>query len=178
MVRGRYWSTSEVDKMRWLKLWHNFNQCETMGSLFRSLSCETSLALQKRFPHRLRSSASSFNVQYPILSLTLSSSCLRLLFHRSVISILSSIFLSITCFIKQFLRKMWPTHWGFPLFTVRKILFCSSTLCNTSWFFTRSVQLIFAIILQDHILNFQVFLFSSTFRSVQFSAPQSAMLQI
>jgi hypothetical protein len=55
---------------------------------------------------RVRSSASSFNLQYPLFSLRSSSSCLRLLPRHLVTSILPSIFPSITCFRRQFLREM------------------------------------------------------------------------
>jgi hypothetical protein len=50
----------------------------------------------------VRSSASSFNLQYRLFSLRSSSSCLRLLPRLTVISILPSSFPSITCFIRQF----------------------------------------------------------------------------
>jgi len=62
--------------------------------------------LPKRVLHTVRSSASSLNFQYPILSLRSFSSCLLLLSCLSVTSILPSIFHSITCFRRQFLRKM------------------------------------------------------------------------
>ena len=61
----------------------------------------------KRFLHTVRSRASSFKWEYPLLSLRSSSSFLRLLL---VFLSLSSLFIfpSITCFRRQFLRKMWP----------------------------------------------------------------------
>jgi hypothetical protein len=62
--------------------------------------------LPKRVLHTVRSSASSFSFQYPILSLRSFISCLLLLSCLSVTSILPSIFHSITCFRRQFLRKM------------------------------------------------------------------------
>jgi hypothetical protein len=72
--------------------------------------------LPKRVLQRVRSSASSFNFQYPIVSLRSSSSSLRLLPHLPVISIHPSNFPSITCFRRQFLRKMWPIQLAFLLF--------------------------------------------------------------
>ena len=64
--------------------------------------------LPKRFLHIVRSRASSFNWQYPLLSLSSSSSFLRLLPRLLVTSICPFIFPSIICFSRQFLRKMWP----------------------------------------------------------------------
>ena len=53
----------------------------------------------------------------------------------------------------------------------------SLTHYNTVLFFTRSVQLIFSILLQHHIPKLSGY-FSPTFRSVQVSAPYSAVLQM
>ena len=63
----------------------------------------------KRFLHIVRSKASSFKWEYPLLSLRSSSSFLRLL----VTSISPFIFPSITCFRRHFLRKMWPIQLAF-----------------------------------------------------------------
>ena len=62
----------------------------------------------KRFFHIVRSRASSFKWEYPLLSLRSSRSFLRLLPRLLVTSISPFIFPSITCFRRQFLRKMWP----------------------------------------------------------------------
>ena len=62
--------------------------------------------LPKRFLHIVRSKAPSFKRDYPLLSLRLSSSFLRLLPRLLVTSISPFIFPSITCFRRQFLRKM------------------------------------------------------------------------
>ena len=64
--------------------------------------------LPKRFLHIVRSKASSFKWEYPLLFLRPSSSFLRLLPRLLVTSISPFIFPSITCFRRQFLRKMWP----------------------------------------------------------------------
>jgi len=61
----------------------------------------------KRFLHIVRSRASSFKWEYPLLSLRSSSNFLRLLPRLLVTSISPFIFPSITFFRRQFLRKMW-----------------------------------------------------------------------
>ena len=61
--------------------------------------------LPKWFQHIVRSRASSFNWQYPLLSLRSSSSFLRLLPRLLVTSIGPFIFPSITCFRRLFLRN-------------------------------------------------------------------------
>ena len=66
----------------------------------------------KRCLHIVRSRASSFKWEYPLLSLRSSSSFLRLLPRLLATSISPFIFPSITCFIRQFLRKMWPIQLG------------------------------------------------------------------
>ena len=71
----------------------------------------------------VRSRASSFKWEYPLLSLKSSSSFLRLLPHLPVTSIPSFIFPSITRCRRQFLRKMWPTHLAFHLLISCRILF-------------------------------------------------------
>ena len=63
----------------------------------------------KRCLHTVRCRASSFKWEYPLLSLRSSSSFLRLLPRLLATSISPFIFPSITCFRRQFLRKMWPS---------------------------------------------------------------------
>ena len=58
--------------------------------------------------HTVRSRASSFKWEYPLLPLSSSSSFLCLLPRLLATSISPFIFPSITCFRRQFLRKMWP----------------------------------------------------------------------
>jgi hypothetical protein len=113
---------------------------------FSSLCYERSIASS----HRVQSGASSFNFQHPVFSLRPSISCLRLLRRLPVIYILPFIFPSITCFRRHFLRKVLPIQLAFLLFMVRRIFLSTLTLCNTS-FLTRSVQLIFSVLLQHHI---------------------------
>jgi len=97
---------------------------------FHSPSYDKSRPLQKQALHRLRSSASSFNSQYPLISIRSSHGCLRLLPRLLVTYLLPSILLSITCFRRQFLPKMWPIKLSFLFFTVCKIFLFSLTLCN------------------------------------------------
>ena len=67
----------------------------------------------KRFLHIVRSRASSCKWEYPLLYLRSSSSFLRLLPSLLVTSISPFIFSSITCFRRQFLRKMWLIQLAF-----------------------------------------------------------------
>jgi len=99
----------------------------------------------------VRSRASSFKWEYPLLSLRSSSSFLRLLPRLPVTSIPPFIFPSITRCRRQFLHKMWPIQLAFRLLISCRIFLCSLTLRNTSSFLTWSVQLIFSIPLQHHI---------------------------
>ena len=86
-----------------------------------SVICRTCpLPLSKRAVQTVRSSASSFNFQYPLASLMPSSSCLRYLPRLPVTSIPPSIFPSLMGFRKQFLRKLRPTQLDF--------LFCISDI--------------------------------------------------
>ena len=110
-----------------------------------------SKTLPKRSLHILRSRASSFKWQYPLLSLRSSSSFLRLLPCLLVTYISPFIFPSITCFRRQFLRKMWPIHSAFPFLIACRIFLCSLTWSNTSAFLTWSVQLI-SILLQVFLI--------------------------
>ena len=67
----------------------------------------------KRCLHIVRSRASSFKWEYPLLSLRSSSSFLRLLPRLLATSIPPFFFPLITCFRRQFLRKMWPIQLAF-----------------------------------------------------------------
>ena len=119
----------------------------------------------KRLLHIVRSRASSFKWEHPLLSLRSSSSFLRFLPRLLVTSISPFIFPSITCFRRQFLRKMWPIQLAFRFLISCRIFFCSLTLSNTSSFLTWSVQLIFSILLQHHISKFSRYFWSAA-RSV------------
>ena len=78
--------------------------------------------------HIVRSRASSFKWGYPLLSLRLSSSVLRLLPRLPVTSILPFIFPSLIRCRRQFPRKMWPIQFAFRLRTSCRIFLCSLTL--------------------------------------------------
>ena len=82
----------------------------------------------KRFLHIVRSRASSFKWEYPLPSLKSSSSFLRLLPRLLVSSISPFIFPSITCFRRQFLRKMWPIQLAFRFLISCRIFLSSLTL--------------------------------------------------
>jgi hypothetical protein len=133
--------------------------------------------LPKRALHIVRSRASSFKTEYPLLSLRSSSSFPRLLPRLLVTSFPPFIFPSITRCRRQFLRKMWPIQLAYRLLISCRIFLCSLTLSNTSSFLTRAVQLIFSILLQQHISELP-WCFWSIARSVQVSAPYKATLQM
>jgi len=126
------------------------------GHSFCSLPYGTSVTFPKWVLHTVQSSASSFNIKYPLFSLrtSSSSSCLYLLPHLCVTSILPFIFPSVRCFRRQFLCQMWPIHLAFLLFIVCRIFLSSFTLCYTSSFLTQSVQLIFVSLSSTTLQNF------------------------
>ena len=107
-------------------------------SNYYSVCCLTTgpKPLPKRFLHMVRSKASSFKCEYPLLSLSSSSSFLRLLPRLLVTTISPFILPSITCFRRQFLRKMWPIQLAFRFRISRRIFLCSLTQSNTSSFLT------------------------------------------
>jgi hypothetical protein len=113
--------------------------------IISNLSDDRSKASSKRFLHLVWSRASSFKWEYPLLSPRSSSSFLSLLPHLLVTSICPFIFPSITCFRRQFLRKIWPIQLAFRLLISCRIFLCSLTLSNTSSFLTWSVRLIFSV---------------------------------
>jgi len=110
-----------------------------------------------RVLHTVRSIVSSFDLYHTFFSLTLSSSCLRLLSHLPVTSIHPSNFPSTMRCGRQSLRKKRAIQLAFLLFTVCSMFLYSLTLCNTSSFLTRSVQLIIHILLQHHISKISSF---------------------
>ena len=86
--------------------------------------------LPKRPIHTVRSKVSSFKRWYPLFSLRLSSSFLRLLPRLPVTSITPFIFRSITRCRRQFRRKMWPIQFAFRLRISCRIFLCSLTLLH------------------------------------------------
>lgn len=65
----------------------------------------SAVCLSKRLLHSDRSSSFSFSLAYPLVSVRSFSSCLRLVPLLPVTSISPSIFISVTCFRRQFLRN-------------------------------------------------------------------------
>ena len=104
-------------------------------TFIHSIICLTTgpTPLPKRFLHIVRSRVSSFKREYPLLSLRSSSSFLRLLPRLLVTSISPFIFPSITCFRRQFRRKMWPIQLTFRFLISCRIFLCSLTLSNTNY---------------------------------------------
>ena len=96
----------------------------------------------------VQSCVSSSNFLYTLFYLWSSSSCIRLLPHLPVT--VFPIFLSITCFRRQFLHKTWPNQSAFLHFIVCRIFFSSFTLCNTVPFLVLFVIMIFSILLQHY----------------------------
>ena len=80
----------------------------------------------------MRSSASVFYIQCPLVSLRSPSSCLHLFRRLPITSILPSIFPSITCFRGHFLRQILLIQLAFLLLLVRRIFLSFLALCNTS----------------------------------------------
>jgi hypothetical protein len=138
-----------------------------------SLFCNWSTASCK--PSSPQGATECFLSQFPVRSciFKIISRCCRILSRLTA----TFIFPSITCFRLQFLHKMWPIQLAFLFFIVSRIFLSSLTLCNTFSFLTRSVQIIFLILLQHPIPKLSRY-FRSTFRSVQVPAPYKAMLQM
>ena len=115
---------------------YNATQNNQILAFIHSVFCLTTSPKPplKRFLHIVRSRASCFKWQYPLLFLRSSSSFLRLLPRHLVTSISPFIFPSITCFRRQFLRKMWPIQLAFRFLISYRIFLCSLTLSNTSSF--------------------------------------------
>ena len=98
--------------------------------------------------HRVRSSASSFNFQYPVFSLRSSSSCLSLLpLFPLLLSLPVSLF-QLRVLEDSSYEKCDQYSYPSFFFIVRR-LFVSLTLCITSSFLTQPVHLI-SILLQHH----------------------------
>ena len=151
----------------------------TDNAFLNSMACLTTgpCLLPQRAPSRERSSASSFNLQYPLISLRSSSSCLQLFLPLFNTSILPSIFPSVTHFTRQYLRQMWPIQLVFFRFILCSKFLSSFILCNTSLLHTRSIQMLLSTLPQHHISKLPTY-FWSDFRSVQVSALFEALLRM
>ena len=104
-----------------------------MDSSSSSVICQTTgpKPLPKRFLHIVQSRVSSFNWQYPVLSLRSPSSFLRLLPRLLVTSTWFFIFPSITFCRRQFLRKMWPIQLAFRFLISCRIFLCTYRTIKT-----------------------------------------------
>jgi hypothetical protein len=90
--------------------------------------------LSKRALYIVRSRASSFRCEYPLLSFWSSSSFLRLLPRLPVTYIPPFIFPSVTCCRRMYVRKMWPIQLAFRLLISCRIFLCPWLLSNTYFF--------------------------------------------
>jgi hypothetical protein len=99
---------------------------------FSSLSHDRSTARFKRALHIVRSIASPFRCEYPLISFRSSISSLCLLPRLHVTSIPLFIFPSVTCRRRQFLHKMWPIQLAFRLLISCRIFLCFLTLSDIS----------------------------------------------
>ena len=131
--------------------------------------------LPKLALHKVWSSASFFNFQHPLLCWKSSSSCLLPLLRLYFTSVFSHIFSSITCFRRQFLRKIRKLQLVFLLFVVCNILFSSVTLRNISLFLTRSVQSIFPVLVQHRQACWLKFWTHLSVRSQSFDHPEAML---
>ena len=116
-IPSQKFQTHIMSDSEYLRIYHYLNAKE-MGinkqvHSFSILSDEGPKPPLKRFLHIVRSRVSSLKWEYPLLSLRSSSSFLRLFPRLPVTSISPFIFPSITCFRRQFLRKMWPIQLAF-----------------------------------------------------------------
>ena len=103
--------------------WPWQQDCKSNHSFIHSVLSLTTdpSSLPKPVLHTVRCSTFCFNLQYPLVSLTLSSSFLRLLPRLPVTSNLPSARSLITCFRRQFLRKTWPIQLSFLILIVYRI---------------------------------------------------------
>ena len=117
--------------------------------------------LPKRPLHIVRSRA-SLKWEYPLLSLSSSSSFLLLLPRLPVTSIPPPfIFPSITRCRRQFLRKMWPIQLAFPLLISCRIFLCSLALSNTSSYVYGTVHHLYSWVKRKNQLDATYFIIYS-----------------
>jgi hypothetical protein len=121
------------------KYTYNFT-CVFFYTSCHSIVCLTTgpKPLPKRALHIVRSRASPFKWEYPLLSLRSSCSFLHLLPHLPVTSIPPFIFPSVSRCRRQFLRKMWPIQLAFRLLISCRIFLCSWTLIRPHFSHGRS----------------------------------------
>ena len=76
---------------------------------------------------------------------------------------------SITRVIRLFLFKMWLIQLGLLHFMLCRMFSSSSTLRNTSLFFTRSIQMIFCILLHHHVSKLSSYFWPTSWNCPSFS---------
>ena len=118
----------------------------------------------------IRCIASHFKLWCLRFSLSSSSSSLSRLPCLPIPFMFPYIFHSATCFIRQFLCKMWTIQSAFLVFTLLRKFLSSLTPRNTFPFFT-SVQRIFSKLLQHHVSKFSGYFLS------MFGVPKFLTLQ-
>ena len=142
------------------------------NTIIRFVVCLTDpLPVPRWGPQRVKSAASSLNIQNPVLSWSSFCSCLRLLSRLPIPSILPLK----KCFKRQFPRKMWTFQLPFIHFIVRMIVLSSLTPCHTS-FFIRRAELSFSVLPKHQISRISAS-FVRIFRNTNFSTPYRATLQ-
>jgi len=113
----------------------------------------------------VRSSAACFNLQYRLVSLKPATSYLRLL-RLPITSIIPSVFPSIACFRRQFLRKMRPIELAFCACVCVCVCVCvcahrmflsSLTPSNTSFSHTNGPTYLLHSSSVPHFKTFQVY---------------------
>jgi hypothetical protein len=119
--------------------------CVIEVCIIRSIVCLTKGAqsLPKQVFLRVRSSASPFQFQYPLLSSRSFRNYVCPLPHFPSLS-LPFYCTSIICFRRQFVLKLRPIQLAFFYFYCMQKILALVTLRNTFSFLTRSVQLIFS----------------------------------
>jgi hypothetical protein len=117
--------------------------CRYVSTLIHFVVCLASgpQPLPNRILHALPSSASSFNFQYPLVSLRSSSSCLQLLPRLHF----TSVFPSVRCFRRQFVPKMWPIQLVFLIFIMSDVPLSPYSI--QIFISHASVQMIFSVLL-------------------------------
>jgi hypothetical protein len=114
LIQRRYKRFCQHETCRHKALYQlNVSLCETVQhqSAFHIIHLAVCLTtgpkpLPKRTPHKVRARASSFKSEYLLLSLRSSSSFLRLLRRFIFTTFPPFIFPSVTCYRRQFIRKM------------------------------------------------------------------------
>ena len=129
-IYAQAWSSISIHSIRFWASYCTISTFMNFHSLIHLAVCQTTgpKPLPKRAVHTVRSRASSFKWEYPLLSLWSSNSFLRLIPRLPVTSIPPFIFPSITRCRRQFLRKMWPI-----LLAFRFLISCRIFLCSFTW---------------------------------------------